>query len=121
MNKISSFFFEYLPEEFLQKFDLMHVHDTIKNVHYPDNFTSQQSAIRRVFYDRLLRIQLHSLLHKQEYEETAHHDTVQEVNWEIIKEIQSRLPFELTTAQKKCIKTIVEDFHKDEAMLRLLQ
>lgn len=121
MNKIPDFFSEYLPEEFLQKFGLMHVHKTIKNVHYPQSFTLQQSAIRRVFYDRLLRIQLHSLINKQEYEENAYHEQEIEINREVIKEIQQKLPFELTKAQKKCIKAIVEDLHKDKAMLRLLQ
>ena len=39
----------------------------------------------------------------------------------IIKEIITTLPFELTNAQKKVIKHITENIHEPKPMLRLLQ
>lgn len=36
-------------------------------------------------------------------------------------ELIERLPFSLTNAQKKSLKQIIEDIHKDRPMLRLLQ
>ena len=35
----------------------------------------------------------------------------QSQQWEVLKELLTRLPFELTTAQKKVIKQIIDDFH----------
>lgn len=40
---------------------------------------------------------------------------------EILKTMLQLLPFELTTAQKKVIKHIIDDFHSGKPMLRLLQ
>jgi len=45
----------------------------------------------------------------------------QEPERELIKNIVENLPFELTNAQKKVVKNIVEDLHSPKAMLRLLQ
>jgi ATP-dependent DNA helicase RecG len=39
----------------------------------------------------------------------------------IIKDIITTLPFELTNAQKKVIKHIIENIHEPKPMLRLLQ
>ncbi len=107
----------------------MSVQDTIKNMHYPQNQKLNKQAKYRVFFDRLLRIQLYSLLNKREYQKgdiTNNNDNnsnnpQQEIDREIIKEILAKLPFELTTAQKKALKTIIENFHEEKPMLRLLQ
>ncbi|MEI7563119.1 MAG: DEAD/DEAH box helicase family protein [bacterium] len=39
----------------------------------------------------------------------------------IVREITEKLPFTLTTAQKKVIKNITENIHEPKPMLRLLQ
>ncbi len=133
LPEIPNYFHEYLPQEFLEKFNLMSVQDTIKNMHYPQNQNLNKQAKYRVFFDRLLRIQLYSLLNKREYQKgditnnnnnnnhNITHIPQQEIDREIIKEILAKLPFELTTAQKKALKTIIENFHEEKPMLRLLQ
>lgn len=120
---IPQYFSEYLPAEFLEKFQLMSVQETIKNMHYPRSTKLNKQAKYRVFFDRLLRIQLYSLLNKQEYQqgENTKKNPQQEIDRAIIKDFLTRLSFELTTAQKKTLKTIIEDFHNEKAMLRLLQ
>ena len=35
----------------------------------------------------------------------------QSQQWKVLKELLTRLPFELTTAQKKVVKQIIDDFH----------
>jgi len=67
MDKVDRFFDEYLPSEFLHKFDLMNVLDTIKEIHFPTDIELNKKAFHRVFFDRLLRIQLYSLLNKDDY------------------------------------------------------
>jgi ATP-dependent DNA helicase RecG len=90
-------------------------------MHYPTTFETQKKANLRVFFDRLLRIQLYSLLHRNEYQQQASNTEGEDIEWDFIKNIVSTLPFELTMAQKKVIKKIVENIHEPKPMLRLLQ
>ncbi|MFA5748292.1 MAG: hypothetical protein WC872_04260, partial [Candidatus Absconditabacterales bacterium] len=60
IDKVDEFFDEYLPQEFLKEFNLMDVITTIKEIHYPTNLENNKKAFQRVFFDRLLRIQLFS-------------------------------------------------------------
>lgn len=119
--KVDTLFSEYLPEDFIEKFGLMWVQETIREMHYPTTFESQKKANLRIFFDRLLRIQLYSLLHRNAYQEKSTYMYGERIDWDIIKDIISIFPFELTTAQKKVIKQIIENIHEPKPMLRLLQ
>lgn len=114
-------FKEYLPEEFLEKFDLLDVCTTIKNIHYPENMEKRDDAMYRIFFDRLLRIQLYSLINKKEYQKWNIVKEQVEIDWDIVRSILDKLPFELTNAQKKVLKAIIENVHNEKPMLRLLQ
>lgn len=117
---IPEIFNEYLPEDFLNTFQLLEVSETIKNIHYPENETLKKRAIHRVFFDRLLRVQLFSLMNKLSYQATP--KTIgTEQQRSILSEVLKRLPFELTLAQKKVVKQMIDDFHSGKPMLRLLQ
>ena len=120
---IPDYFKEYLPDEFLKEFGLLDVQTTIRNMHFPDSEDLLQMAQQRVYFDRLLRIQLHSLLARQEYQDTSIFSTDQHwiPDFDIIKEFIASLPFELTTAQKKVIKENIESLHSGKPMMRLLQ
>jgi ATP-dependent DNA helicase RecG len=119
---IPEYFKEYLPDEFLKEFGLLDVQTTIRNIHFPDSEDLLQMAQQRVYFDRLLRIQLHALLARQEYQHTSigEHDHGTP-DFDIIKEFIASLPFELTTAQKKVIKENIESLHSGKPMMRLLQ
>jgi len=121
LDKVDTFFDEYLPNKFLQKFNLMWVIETIKEMHYPTSFEKQKQAQIRIFFDRLLRIQLYSLLNKQAYQLNRSHVQNEIIDWNIVKEIIATLPFTLTNAQKKVIKHVTENIHDIKPMLRLLQ
>ncbi len=119
-DKIEDYFDEYLPDDFLQKYDLLDVVTTIKNMHFPQTFELQQKAVRRIFFDRLLRIQLYSLMLKKSLKVQTNYN-LWDIDWDLIKSFVSKLPFELTNSQKKVIKQIIEDFHSWNTMMRLLQ
>ena len=121
MDKIDTIFSEYLPQEFIEKFWLMGVQETIKEMHYPTSFDQQKQANLRIFFDRLLRIQLYSLMNRNDYQQNKTKTGGEIIDWEIIKNIVTTLPFELTMAQKKVIKHITENIHEPKPMLRLLQ
>lgn len=119
-DQIPAVFAEYLPEEFLKTFHLLDVQKTILNIHYPESESLKSQAIHRVFFDRLLRVQLFSLMNRQSYQ--ANKKTSSEAQQRgVLKTMLQRLPFELTMAQKKVIKQIIDDFHSGKPMLRLLQ
>lgn len=120
LSQIPNFFTEYLPAEFLKTFQLLEVKETIKNIHYPTSHEIKNQAIHRVFFDRLLRVQLFSLMNKLNYQAQTK-QIPSDQQREILKNMLSLLPFELTTAQKKVIKEIIDDFHSGKPMLRLLQ
>jgi ATP-dependent DNA helicase RecG len=90
-------------------------------MHYPTSFEKQKQANLRIFFDRLLRIQLYSLINRSTYQLHATNMDGEIIDWNIIKEIVTTLPFELTNAQKKVIKHITENIHEPKPMLRLLQ
>ena len=99
----------------------MGVQETIKEMHYPTSFEKQKQANLRIFFDRLLRIQLYSLLNRNDYQQNKTMTGGEVIDRNIIKEIITTLPFELTMAQKKVIKHITENIHEPKPMLRLLQ
>jgi len=132
LNKIEKHFEEYLPEDFINTFHLKKTIPTIKNLHYPPNLKEQQKALHRIFFDRLLRIQIFSLINKREYQIRSNVSNKKNENInkninnnkiqrDIIKNFTKRLPFELTQAQKKSIKNIIEDIHEPKPMIKLLQ
>lgn len=115
---------EYLPEEFLKEFNLIGVIDTVKNMHFPETMELQKKAIQRIFFDRLLRVQLHALMNKAAYAAWRiwkRPDISTVPNWDVVKNIIATLPFTLTNAQKKVIKHIIDNMHDIKPMLRLLQ
>lgn len=120
LNQIPNYFSEYLPNQFLKDFSLLSVPETIKNIHYPDSHNLKNQALHRVFFDHLLRVQLFSLMNKQNYQSATKQISTDQQR-DILKKMLSLLPFELTTAQKKVVKQIIDDFHSGKPMLRLLQ
>lgn len=122
LPEIPHYFNEYLPEDFLKEFKLLDVQTTIRNMHFPDSEQLLSMAQERIYFDRLLRIQLHALLQREEYQKIPTNDTLSnQPNFELIKEFITTLPFELTNAQKKVIKENIEALHTGKPMMRLLQ
>ena len=137
---------------------LMSLYTAYKHIHFPDSRKEQKLAQIRIFFDRLLKVQLHAKLFKQSYQANAVEETedliqvtkksknttekpkqtelvtakkqqktqttrpdVYQPQRETVKEITATLPFELTGAQKRVIKEMLEDIHLPKPMLRLLQ
>ena len=121
LDKIDTIFNEYLPVELIKNFWLMGVEETIKEMHYPSSLHKQKQAQMRIFFDRLLRVQLYSLISRHNYQQEKANFTSEEIMRDIVKEVINKLPFTLTNSQKKVIKSITENIHEPKPMLRLLQ
>lgn len=117
INDIDNLFNEYLPSYLLKKYDLLDIKTALKNIHFPKNTSFLQKAKYRFNFEQLLIWQIisnYNFLTKKQWEKT-------EPDWNIVKEFLKKLPFELTFAQKKAIKLIIEDIHSWKLMARLLQ
>ena len=94
--------------------------EMIRNLHYPQDKEHLERARYRLYFEKLLTIQLQTQLARRHYQ-----GTVESINGtpdrETIKQISHRLPFVLTDPQKKCIKQITEDFYTGKPMMRLMQ
>lgn len=100
----------------------MDVCSTIKNLHYPASFQLKEQAQYRLFFDRLLRIQLYALQNRLSYQGSLQAPVLTQIpQRDLIKLFLDQLPFTLTTAQKKVIVQILEDVYRGRPMLRLLQ
>lgn len=123
ISKIDEYFDEHLPADFLEEFGIMESKTTLREMHYPTDLEKQKQALNRIFFDRLLRIQLLWLINKKKYLEWSSLDfsNRSNPNRELIKWLIEKLPFQLTGAQKKVLKTMIENFHDEKPMVRLLQ
>jgi len=127
---IPDHFAEYLPLDFLQKFSLMGVQEMIHTLHFPASMEVVHHAQHRLFFDRLLRIQLHSLIKKQAYISLTSQSPsmiregrggFEKPDYSPISSLTTLLPFTLTAAQKRVVKEIIDDMYLDKPMMRLLQ
>ena len=111
---------EILPEETLDKLDLMDITNAIKNMHFPESITALAAARKRLVFDELYLLQLALMIRKKQFEKPGAgiSFTIQE-NFE--EELKQMLPFELTNAQRRVIKEILSDMKKPSVMNRLLQ
>ena len=108
---------EFLPEYLLKKYNLFDIYKSITNIHFPESSTLLQKAQYRFNFEKLLIWQI-----------VSNYNFALQKKWEptqpdrsLITEFLTKLPFELTNAQKKAIKKIIDDIHSGKTMARLLQ
>ncbi len=91
----------------------------VKNIHFPENENALKMAKKRLCFEELVSIQLYIKLSRESNKSQA--GKVFDVENEQIKQFISELPFELTSAQYKCIEEIKKDVSSGIAMNRLVQ
>lgn len=110
---------EFIPKEILSNERLPKINLAFSHIHQPSSLKQAELARRRFEFEGLLLFQLNNLLFKLRLlKEKA---PVIPTDIEFIKEILSRLPFELTRPQKKSLWEILKDLNRPYPMNRLLQ
>jgi ATP-dependent DNA helicase RecG len=116
-------FYEWLPEEYLQKHGLLAFNEAIKKAHHPTNLQDLEPAspiIRRLAFDELLAHQLAvKLVRKNMLQLTKGMNL--EFTGQLAKKLQDSLPFALTNCQKRTIAEIANEQHGAHNMIRLVQ
>ncbi len=108
---------EFLPEDIIRKNNLCSREFAIKNIHFPENDNALKAARRRLIFEELFMLQSGLLLLKN----VNRGKTPCVMKRDCSEEFYPLLPFEMTSAQKRCIKEAVLDMAADRPMSRLIQ
>lgn len=111
---------EDLPLELMQKNGLLKMVDTIRLLHFADDYDQINQALSRIKYEELLEYQL-SMKYLHYKREQTHNAPAIDYNQEMVTQLIKSVPYELTSDQKKAIDEILKDLKAPYAMNRLLQ
>lgn len=92
----------------------------LKKIHYPDSWEDVENARSRIGFDELFFISLATQKARAEWRKKPSIKPLT-IDEGALADFIKKLPFDLTSAQKKVIKEIVDDLKKDKAMNRLIQ
>lgn len=111
---------EFLPSKILKDAKLPELRYAIEQIHYPASFENAAISRYRLSFEELFLIQLAAFQRKKEWSKNFL-TYILSVDQDKILEFIGSLPFELTTAQKRAIKQILDDLAKNKPMNRLLE
>jgi len=111
---------EPLESELLEKYRIPDRNAAYRNIHIPDSKETFTDANRRLIYEELLRLQLY--IQQQKNDATRRVGIAQNASvTPSLDAWKSRLPYELTNAQKRATAAIKENMASTSPMHRLVQ
>ena len=116
---------EWLPSWLREKYQLIDKFKALKGLHFPDQklsddyFNSKTDFHKRVIFDEFFELQLYLALKKQGWKEGESPQIP--IDKELLKELENKLPFQLTASQKKVLGHITTDLQSNHPMHRLIQ
>lgn len=108
---------ETLPQYLIEKYRLMGLEESIRNMHFPENDEQLRLARRRLVFEELLGMQLGLIFLR----ERSRSSTSVRIQHDKTQEFYDSLPYSPTNAQKRCINECIEDMKTSRPMNRLLQ
>ncbi len=122
IKKYISLISETLPESIIKKYNFISRAEALEKLHFPSNKHDFEIARERLAYDELYEINYISISKKIEKQNISEWKSVSiPFDAELVKEIISKLPFELTGHQKISLFQVLKDMEKTHSMQRLLQ
>ena len=120
-NTAEEYIEEQLPQWLRTAYDLMPLREAVYNIHFPQSPEKLHAAERRLKFDEFLGVQL--AIQSRRTERMTRHDgfIFTKVGDLFNSFFNERLPFNLTSAQKRVIKEIRQDTVSGFQMNRLLQ
>jgi len=114
---------EIFPKEIVSYNNLLSEYLAYQNIHFPKNRELAEKSKKRLAFDELFVIQLSAFLVKKEWEKekVGHRFLVSGKHLTRFLDFIKNLPFQLTRAQKRVIKEILNDLGKEKPMNRFLQ
>ena len=111
---------ETLPNEIIEKNNLIGLSEAIRNYHFPASSEKLNSAKHRFKFEELFYLELLVALRKHNYKSKLSGNKMS-IKTNLVSNFLKTLPFELTKAQLKVLSEIKEDLLSEEPMNRLLQ
>jgi len=112
---------ETLPAYLVKKHNLLSLHESLVNIHFPQNVDILRKAEYRLKFEELFYIQLNILKLKSFRNIRFKGNVCTKVGTYLNSFYKSNLHFELTDAQKRVIREIRKDLGSGKQMNRLLQ
>ena len=117
LEEYSSSLYEVLPESIRSKYNLPHIKDAIKEIHFPSSSYTLRKARLRFAWEELFIFQIALHLKRGIFEK----EKGKILRGRIENILSNILPFSLTQSQKEVIKDIEDDLNSGKRMHRLLQ
>ncbi|HWA51769.1 MAG TPA: ATP-dependent DNA helicase RecG [Patescibacteria group bacterium] len=111
---------EFLPQNVLEKYNLIDFKIAVANVHFPKSLEEFEKGKNRLAFNELLSLHSVNMARKKEWEENKI-KKVLKINKNEINKFIKNLPFKLTTSQQTVIDEILDDLQKNIPMNRLLE
>ncbi len=117
---------DYMPEYILKKYNFPPLHEAIEYTHFPKGNADIDilNNFQDIYQKRLIFDELFLLMLAQKYRRylIQKHKTYKiESHKNFLENFEKNLPFELTEAQKRTIREIINDLNRDVPMNRLVQ
>lgn len=110
---------DYLPEQVRSAVKVIPLQKALLNIHFPESQDMLDTARWRLAFDEIFLLQLGVLRQKRSWQSAE--AQVFEVSQEWIDNQTSRLPYQLTSAQRRAVQDIRNDLASGHPMDRLLQ
>ncbi len=111
---------ESLPNHILEKYQLPNIQETIKNLHFPLNQNILQLSRYRIKFEEIFYFLLKVELSRQKIKLNEIAVSINSKST-LARKLYDKLPFELTSDQKKFLRDVADDIKNGQAMNRLLQ
>jgi len=108
-----------IPNHITKKYNLPELKTALQFIHTPKKISHAEVARKRFAFQEVFYIQVQKARDRKEASAATTYDI--NTDKKHLDEFIDRLPFKLTSAQNKAIKTITKDFTGKHAMSRLLE
>ncbi len=110
-----------LPQNIIEKYQLLEKKEALEQIHFPNDNEALQKARFSLVFEELFLIQLRLALMREENNKNLSSIPLEIKKDGLVMRFIDGLPFELTGAQKKAVKEILNDLNSSNPMQRLLQ
>ncbi len=109
-----------IPERVRDGFKILPIEKALKQIHFPESPDDLKQAWRRMIFEEIFLLQV-GLAYKKRFRQRNAKGIAHKPPGALVARFLNSLPFELTSAQKRCLDEIVKDMTSDYQMNRLLQ
>jgi ATP-dependent DNA helicase RecG len=110
---------DHLPENVRERAGVVDLETALSQIHFPDSEESLNRARRRLCFDEFFLIQLG--VQRQRHLWRSQSGRPLNIDQELLNSFVQSLPFQLTDAQQRVLREIVNDLRQPYPMSRLLQ